>query len=94
MDVGCADATYFKNLTKKIKNLNCHGVENNAEIVNKARKDGLSIFLGTIDDVPKNLSFDLIIMNNLIEHVIDPLEELKAAGRLLKPGGKIFLETP
>lgn len=94
LDVGCADATYFKNLSRKLKNLTCHGVENNAEIVDKARKDGLSIFLGTIDDVPSNLSFDLIIMNNLIEHVIDPLAELKAAGRLLKPGGKIFLETP
>ena len=94
LDVGCADAAYFKNLSKKIKNLTCHGVENNAEIVNKAKKDGLSIFLGTIDDVPSNLSFDLIIMNNLIEHVIDPLEDLKTASRLLKPGGKIFLETP
>ena len=38
LDVGCADAAYFKNLSKKIKNLTCHGVENNAEIVNKAKK--------------------------------------------------------
>jgi len=63
LDVGCADATYFKNLSRKVKNLTCYGVENNAEIVDKAKKDG-------------------------------PLEDLKTARRLLKPSGKIFLETP
>lgn len=94
LDVGCADATYFKNLSRKVKNLTCYGVENNAAIAEKAQNNSLSVFLGTIDDVPSNLSFDLIIMNNLIEHVIDPLKELKAAKKLLKPSGKIFIETP
>ena len=94
LDVGCADASYFKKLSKSIKNLECYGVENNSAVVEKAKNEGLSIFLGTIDDVPKNLSFDLIIMNNLLEHVIDPLEELKTAKGFLKLGGKIFLETP
>jgi hypothetical protein len=33
-------------------------------------------------------------MNNLIEHVIDPIKEMNKAYSLLKRGGYILLETP
>ena len=33
-------------------------------------------------------------MNNLIEHVRNPVQELRKAGPLLKSGGVIFIETP
>jgi len=33
-------------------------------------------------------------MNHVIEHVLDPLETLKAAARMLAPGGAVVVETP
>jgi 2-polyprenyl-3-methyl-5-hydroxy-6-metoxy-1,4-benzoquinol methylase len=94
LDVGSADGSYFDTLSKICTNVECIGVENNPVIVAKAKKKGRKIILGTIQDLDPEIKFDLIIMNNLIEHVVDPIAELLTAKRLLKSGGKIFIETP
>lgn len=39
-------------------------------------------------------SFDVVFMNDVFEHVQDPLAVLKMLSRKLKPGGKIFVDTP
>jgi len=94
LDVGCADANYFDTLKKISPHVYCTGVENNQEIVSKAREYGRNVKLGTIYDLDQSLKYDLIIMNNLIEHVRDPVQELRKAGSLLNSGGVIFIETP
>lgn len=40
------------------------------------------------------LSFDLIIMSNVVEHFSAPLSEVKAALDLLAPDGVIYIEVP
>jgi SAM-dependent methyltransferase len=39
-------------------------------------------------------SFDVIIMNHVIEHLDDPLATLREINRVLKPAGHLVLETP
>lgn len=95
LDVGCADAPYFDLLRKKYPDMDLMGLEFKDEIAQKGRLRGNNIITGTIDDIlNKGKKFDLIIMNNLIEHVIDPIEELNKAKQLLKPDAYIILETP
>lgn len=94
LDVGCADANYFDILKKILPHVHCTGIENNQEIVSIAREYGRNVILGTIDDLDQSLKYDLIIMNNLIEHVRNPIQELRKAGSLLKSDGVIFIETP
>jgi SAM-dependent methyltransferase len=38
--------------------------------------------------------FDVVILTEVIEHVSDPLEFIKAIIRLLKPGGRAIITTP
>jgi SAM-dependent methyltransferase len=38
--------------------------------------------------------FDWIQLNQVIEHYIDPVEEMKEIVSLLKPGGRVFIATP
>ena len=38
--------------------------------------------------------FDLVTLWDTLEHVNFPVETISAAARLLKPGGKLFLDTP
>ena len=38
--------------------------------------------------------FDLILMSHVLEHIDDPVAELKAMRQVLKPNGAIFLEVP
>ena len=39
-------------------------------------------------------SFDVVIMNHVIEHLPDPLMTLKEIHRVLKDGGHLLIETP
>lgn len=49
---------------------------------------------GTLDSHYPDNSFDLICGFNLIEHLPHPLELIKQAERVLRPGGILVLETP
>ena len=42
----------------------------------------------------KNIKFDFIFMNDVYEHLTNPIEVLKLLRTKLKPGGKIFIDTP
>ena len=42
----------------------------------------------------RDACFDLVILDSVLEHVPWPLDFLKEAGRVLKPGGKIIGDVP
>ena len=59
-----------------------------------AQKSGLPVIKGTIDHPQVVMQqFDSITMWDVIEHLSDPLGELKKAYRLLKTGGMIAVHT-
>ena len=58
-------------------------------------RDKFSFILGDATKLPfENESFDVIIMNDFFEHVSKPEEALKEALRILKKGGRIYLNFP
>ncbi|MEW6271794.1 MAG: class I SAM-dependent methyltransferase [Thermodesulfobacteriota bacterium] len=96
LDVGCGDGHVLRQIRDAVTSpVELEGVEFSEQAVAAARRDGFRVYQGAIEDValPAD-SFDLIIMNQLIEHVREPrivLERMRAA---LKPGGHLFVETP
>ena len=57
--------------------------------------EGLTLKVGNIEeDFPFAESFDLIIMNNVIEHFLNPASVLKKCKEHLSKNGKIILITP
>lgn len=44
-------------------------------------------------DLPEN-SFDTVIMNDFMEHVSDPEGAIRESLRLLKPGGRVYINFP
>lgn len=94
LEIGAADGNDFF-LLRQYGNWDFWGIEFNDDIAKRGRKNGLNIITGTLEEYDfKDTKFDLIIMNNLIEHVVDPEKCLKKAKKILKPEGIIVGETP
>ena len=95
-DVGAGDCRHFDAL-KDHSELTFSGVDLKPEMVEKARTRGYDIALGmleTMDIAPHVGQYDIVSMNHVIEHVLDPDLLLKRAFALLKPGGYVVGQLP
>ncbi len=95
LDVG-GGTGWLINTLKKADNrfIDCNIVDIDEKAKKIAQDKGYNFYLGRIEDVNFNKKFDLILMLNLIEHVVDPLIILKKAKELLKDNGLILIKTP
>jgi 2-polyprenyl-3-methyl-5-hydroxy-6-metoxy-1,4-benzoquinol methylase len=93
LDVGCASG----NLLARYRALgwSVRGVETNPRACAVCWQRGLEVHCGTVFDAPfKGARFDLILLQHVIEHVLDPIAVLARVGELLAPGGVIVVTTP
>lgn len=78
----------------------CIGIEPNPVSGGQAREKGFPIYGDFFDAaladriVAEHGLFDLVVSRQVLEHTHGPAETLKAANRLLKPDGRIFIDVP
>lgn len=93
LDVGCGTgelAAYFAG-----RGWRASGVEPSAGAVAAAATRGIEMHHGTIEDAPwPPATFDAVTFNHALEHVPDPLETLRHARRLVRPGGVVLVSVP
>jgi SAM-dependent methyltransferase len=59
------------------------------------RDRGFEAYVGSISSAPTHMpKFDCVVFSHVLEHVYDIPAFFTAAGRLLAPGGYIYIETP
>lgn len=95
LDIGCGSGKILNLL--RAAGHSVVGLEPDPKAREVAISRGLQVLDGTAEQIPDSLekgSFDAIIMTHVLEHTVDPIEAIKNAVSLLKPGGKITLETP
>ncbi len=68
------------------------GYDYSPSLVSLGKKNGLDLFQGGIDDI--NGSFDLIILNHVVEHFNNPVDDLKKIKKHLNPNGIIYISVP
>lgn len=71
------------------------GIDPNPHVVQICRDQGLPVVHGTLDSIeviPE--SFDTVVLSQVFEHLIDPVESLQTIHRLLRTGGRVILFTP
>ncbi len=90
LDVGCGDGSFLE--SAQAMGWRAVGTDFDPAAVQNARSRGLDARLGTLSDVEG--PFDFITMCHVIEHLHDPLGELRLCYELLAPGGTIWIETP
>jgi SAM-dependent methyltransferase len=48
----------------------------------------------TLDTIPQDRSFDLVVISHVLEHTTDPVSFIRACTQKLAPGGILFIEVP
>lgn len=94
IDVGCAFG-YFVQLASS-RGWKAEGVEISEFAAQVAReKTGATIYTGALADARlHSRSYDAATMWDMLEHSCDPAGELEEVGRILKPGGYLFMTIP
>jgi 2-polyprenyl-3-methyl-5-hydroxy-6-metoxy-1,4-benzoquinol methylase len=94
LEVGCSHGGFVALL--RWTGFDATGLEVSPWVVDYARKTfDIPMLLGGIEEqhLPEQ-SFDAVVLNDVLEHLPDPLGTLHHCVRLLKPDGMLLLQTP
>jgi SAM-dependent methyltransferase len=95
-DVGAGDCRHFFSIAP-LGSFRFYGVEMNGAMAQRARDAGFDVVHSTFEDfdpAPYAGQMDIVTMNHVVEHVIDPEETLLKARELLVDGGVFYGRTP
>ncbi len=93
LDIGCGDGSSLLEL--KALGYEAYGVETDANVARVRDALGLNIHIGMVENarLPAH-SFQHIIANQVIEHVVDIDSFIASMRELLAPGGTVIVSTP
>ncbi|HDL01042.1 MAG TPA: class I SAM-dependent methyltransferase, partial [candidate division Zixibacteria bacterium] len=97
LDLGCGQGHFTDKIKKEFSNYNVFGLDYSISAIEYADTN-----FKNIDFVVANAYnppycdeyFDIIILNNIWEHVPDPLNLLQSINRIIKPNGQLVISTP
>jgi len=99
LDVGCSEGSVLRFICKNSdRNIDAAGVEPSRNFSDFARGyTGGQVFNGSLEEFCQgdhDSKFDIIILNHVLEHFLDPQNSLQALHRLLSKDGILFIEVP
>lgn len=93
LDVGCGSGSYLDSLCNTGHEL--HGTEFSEEAAEISRKKGHIVHVGELQQLHLESNFfDVVRLNHVLEHVIDPVSTLCEIRRIIKIDGFVIIETP
>lgn len=93
LDIGCGNGTFLE--LARGCGWRVVGLEPDALAVQQAKARGLDVLHGSLDQLDgQHEVFDQITLSHVIEHLHDPAKVLMRCLELLKPGGRLWIETP
>jgi len=93
LDIGCGFGETLG--YHRARGCDVYGVEADENILRVAERCGYNVHAGLFDPSLYEADFfDYVTMDQVIEHVNDPVETLRGVEKVLKPGGTLVLSTP
>jgi SAM-dependent methyltransferase len=94
LDIGCGLGAYVANFRRFTPH--AYGMDVDAPRVQEGRRRGIdNLVLAAAESLPfAEASFDVIVLNEVIEHVHDDAATLREACRVLAPGGAVVIYAP
>jgi 2-polyprenyl-3-methyl-5-hydroxy-6-metoxy-1,4-benzoquinol methylase len=93
LDVGCGDGAFLA--VARDCGWQVLGLEPDFKAARLAASRGVEVIVGGLDALAGHgQAFDVITLSHVIEHMHDPVTALRSCHRLLRPGGRLWIETP
>jgi SAM-dependent methyltransferase len=94
LDIGSGPGFFLK--TAQARGWNVKGIEPSRQAAAHARALGVEVVEGffNADSAPMLGRFDVVHMNNVLEHIPDPIALVTLARDLLNPGGIVCINVP
>jgi 2-polyprenyl-3-methyl-5-hydroxy-6-metoxy-1,4-benzoquinol methylase len=95
LEIGCGSGNFSAQLVHK--DIETWGVEPFIESANEAKGKLNKVLIGTLDETLKDLPdnyFDVIIMNDVIEHLLEPWDDIVNLKSKLKKDGVLVTSIP
>ena len=94
LDFACAAGYFFEQAQKR--GWDAHGCDVGVWAGRAAAVRGLkNMHIGELDSLGfPDESFDVVYAAQVFEHLLNPLQDLKALLRVLKPGGLLYIDVP
>ncbi len=93
LDVGCGCGFFLREALHR--GWDAAGVDPSRESIDYLRRTiGDAGFEGTLEDVDPGNRYDAITMINVLDHLVDPWEDVTRAAALLRAGGLLYVRVP
>lgn len=95
LEVGCGEGS-FCNLLKS-NNREIWGIEINPEAANKASNECDKLLIGDFENIYNQLPegyFDVVVFNDVLEHLYSPWKTIRLVKKLLAPEGLLVTSIP
>jgi SAM-dependent methyltransferase len=93
LDIGCGLGVYvrkFREFSDRV-----YGIDIDARRLREGAATTPGLMLAVSEDLPfRDGAFDVIVLNEVIEHVRDDAATMREAMRLLAPGGRVVVYAP
>lgn len=93
LDVGFGDGTGL--LAARRAGWQAQGVEVADSAIQPARDEGFEVFHGVVEEAGyEEGAFDVVVLSEVLEHVVNPKHLLQSVHRVLRQGGLLWVTTP
>jgi 2-polyprenyl-3-methyl-5-hydroxy-6-metoxy-1,4-benzoquinol methylase len=94
LDIGCGNGAFLDRIRRH--GWDVVGVDTSSTAAAAARASfGLTVHVARLEDAPlAERSFDFVHMSHVIEHLPQPVQTLRHVARLMRPGARLYIETP
>lgn len=93
LEIGCGLGYYPETLEPKFA-LNYTGLDLNKTAIKTIRGKGYKGVVGDISALPETAQYDIVIMFDVLEHILEPNIFLSLLKKRMRPKGKVILTTP
>jgi 2-polyprenyl-3-methyl-5-hydroxy-6-metoxy-1,4-benzoquinol methylase len=91
-DIGCGAGGVL--VPFKEQGWDCFGCDYNPQYLERGKEAGLTLETGSFESLRQHGPADLIVASHVLEHCLDPVQEVHGWASLLSPDGLLYIEVP